>query len=109
MYVFMMLYTVGTDNDMGHFVVIGNVPRHIKEYVYAQSSRYLDEEIRMHTHHGFSTVHWHIKPGFQTVWRYHLGNDTVEVTWPRRTIDETTIVKQQTTPQGRTIISTTHP
>lgn len=104
-----MIYYLTADNDMGHFVLNGNAPRHIKDFVYAQSNRYLDEEIRMHTRNGFSTVHWHIKPGFQTLWRYRLGNDTVEVTWPRRTIDDTTITNQQTTPRGRTIISTTHP
>jgi hypothetical protein len=101
-----MLYKVAVVNDMGHYDVKGDVPRHIRDYVFAQAPRYMDEEIRSYSDRNYSTAHYHLKPGFQTQWKYRVGNDIVEITWPIRTIDESTITKQIATLSGWTIIST---
>ncbi len=104
-----MLYKVSVDNDMGHLVLHGDegkLPQHISAYVYNQAKRYLDNEIRSYRSHKFSTSHYHIKPQFQQKWRYQFGNDIVDITWPRRSLDDATIKKKDITGGGWTVIST---
>lgn len=77
-----MHYTVKAYNDMGHLEVrapdYSRLPRHIENYARQQAVRYLIIE---YTNRG--TAHYHLHPGFNEQHRYHYGDDTIDITWPR--------------------------
>jgi hypothetical protein len=72
-------YNITFYEDMGHLMISPmNLPKHIYDYAYAQSQRYLSCAIDKDK---LGCLFYYLPSQFKKNWSYKYGDDTVNIDW----------------------------
>lgn len=83
-------YSITVYNDMGHLLIKewDNIPRHIRDFVYAKANIYLKNAT---DNSNLGCAFYILKDGLQTRWRYTYGRDIINIFWNVDIFDSNTM------------------